>query len=600
MKRTWLIAVIAVILLAGCADNTAQETTQVTLATTLPTEDPSWYVEGSAMEQKTQSAIQTYALDGTYTDISTVGDNILLADHYGATYLAALDAETGKFAGGVRVGKNIPLGAGGLQRTYNGIGYYQQEKNQAVIFNAQLQEIQRIDLPADMVGGPVFSESGSELFYCVGNEIKALDIDLGITRLVKTLTYQEHILVGCYFGGKLLACEVTDQLGENYTIYISGETGQTLAQDDGLHTVYSSDDSYLGLRTDGIVAQYIIGQYNETAKQMHLASEECVFSAVEMDSVVGFLVNQDGAMNISLYDISSNKKTATITVNGLDSPIAACSDKTAVWFLAVDKETQAQTLYKWNPEMNAISDEEVYTSAVYTKDAPDSAGLEQCKSRADKLGGAHSVDIRIWERAVRNPGEYTLEAEYQTDAINACLDQLEEVLKLFPENFLYKSVKNQVRICIVRSISNGLDGVQYWHNGDAFIVLTPGADVCTELIRGMGYVVNSHTVGNSPLTDSWNLLNPEGFVYGEVNESYLHDGSRAFADAESMQSVTEDKSRLFFYAITEGNEEIFQSEIMQQKLLMLCKGIRDAWRWEKKMDIYPWEQYLKESIAYKK
>lgn len=600
MKRILVIAVMAAFLLVGCTDNTADETTQTTAATTTPTENPSWYVENSDMEQQTHGAVQMFALDGTYTDITTLGGNVLLADNYGATYLAAIDANLGIPVGSVRIGKDIPLGEGGLQRTYNGVGYYLQEKRQAVILNAQLQEIQRIDLPEDMTGEPVFAAGGSELFYCVGNEIRALDIDLEITRLVKTLTYQEQALTGCYFHGELLACNVTDQLGDKYTIYISTRTGQTVAQDGGLHKIYSSKDAYLGLRTDGVVEQFIVGDYGAEAHQLHPDQGESIYPAIAQNSVVGCLVDQDGVVQLSLYDISSGKKTAAITLAGLDVPTAACADDTAIWFLAVDQATQIQSLYRWDPAKCSVSEDVVYTSLVYTAESPDAEGLEQCAARAKELGSKHGVDIRIWERAVINPGEHTLEAEYQTAAINACLDKLESVLQTFPENFLYRSVKNQIRICIVRDIKGDLAGTQYWYNGDAYIVLTPNADVWTELAGGVGYIVNSHTMGKSPVMDGWNALNPDGFTYGNPDESYLSGESRAFADVQSMQSVTDDRSRMFLYAVTKGNEEIFQSEIMQAKLLMLCQGIRDAWRWEKKADVYPWEQYLKESIAYQK
>lgn len=599
MKRIVLIAMVAV-LLAGCAGNAADETTQTTEITTAPTEDPSWYVASSVIEQQTQGAVQMFALDGTYTDITIIGDHVLLADNYGATYLAAVDAETGEPAGNVRIGKDIPLGEGGLQPTYNGLGYYLPEKRQAVILNAHLQEIQRIDMPEEMTGQPVFAAGGSELFYCVGNEIRALDMDLEITRLVKTLAYQEQTLVGCYFGGELLSCAVTDQLGDKYTIYISTKTGQTLAQDDSLHTIHSSKSSYLGLRTDGVVEQFIVGDLSAPAQQLHPAREESIYPAVAQNSVVGCLVNPDGSVSVSLYNINSGKRTAAITLTGLDVPTAACADDNSVWFLAVDRATSQQCLFRWDSAKCSVSEETVYTSLVYTAEAPDTAGLEQCQDRARELSNQHGVDIRIWEKAVRNPGEYTLEAEYQTDAINTCLDKLEEVLGAFPDNFLYKSVKNQVRVCVVRSISGDLAGTQYWYNSDAYIVLTPDADIWTELVGGVGYIVNSHTMGKSPVMDGWNALNPKGFVYGTPNGDYLSGDGRAFVDEQSMVSITDDRGRLFLYAITQGNEEVFQSEIMQAKLLMLCQGIRDAWRWEKKTEVYPWEQYLKESIAYQK
>lgn len=597
MNYKLLVAVIAAILLTGCTDNAIEETTQTATVTTAPTENPGWYVENSAIEKQTHGLVKMYALDGAYTDIAVVGKNILLSDNYGATYLVALDSATGTPVGNVRIGKNVPLGDGGLQNTYNGIGYYDQDRQQCVIFNAQLQEIQRIDMPEEMLGQPVFAADGSELFYCVANEIRALDMDLGITRLVKTLTYQDPTLVGCYFHGELLACDVTDQLGDRYRIYISTKTGQTVAQDDGLHTVYSSDDTYLGMRTDGVVEQLIVGSYNESAQQLHPADGETVYSAVALDSVFGWWEDQEGQVQLSLYDVKSGRKTSAIALTGLDAPLAACADEKAIWFIATDKETSIQSLYRWEQAEATVSESVVYTTQVFTAESPDIAALEQCEDRADALSSKHGVDIRIWERAVRNPGEYTLKAEYQTDAINACLDQLESVLEVFPENFLYRSVKNQVRICIVRSISNDQSGVQYWHNGDAYVVLTPGSDIWTELVRGIGYVVNSHVMGKSPIMDGWNALNPNDFQYGTIKPEYLEDANRAFADEQSMMSVTDDRSHLFLYAIMEDQADMFQSETMQAKLLMLCRGIRDAWRWEKKADVYPWEQYLKVPLA---
>ena len=62
----------------------------------------------------------------------------------------------------------------------------------------------------------------------------------------------------------------------------------------------------------------------------------------------------------------------------------------------------------------------------------------------------------------------------------------------------------------------------------------------------------------------------------------------------------EDRSSIFRYAMEEGNEEIFASKIMQKKLTLLCKGIRKVWKWNKEEVAFPWEQYLKEPLAYVK
>ena len=39
---------------------------------------------------------------------------------------------------------------------------------------------------------------------------------------------------------------------------------------------------------------------------------------------------------------------------------------------------------------------------------------------------------------------------------------------------------------------------------------------------------------------------------------------------------------------------------MQTKLRRICLGIRAAFGLKKSAEVYPWEQYLEESLAYKK
>ena len=169
------------------------------------------------------------------------------------------------------------------------------------------------------------------------------------------------------------------------------------------------------------------------------------------------------------------------------------------------------------------------------------------------------------------------------------------MLRQFPEDFLKKSVSSGLRICIVRSVDGETGAVQYWDENDAFIVLCCGSDAEYEFLKAFAYVVDVHVLGNSPLADTWGQMNPAGFAYGTAGEP-----GDAFTDPEAMLSVTDDRAHVFLRAMLSGNEELFASDILQNKLLTLCKAIRDAWGLEKKSDVYPWEQYLKESIAYKK
>ena len=146
-----------------------------------------------------------------------------------------------------------------------------------------------------------------------------------------------------------------------------------------------------------------------------------------------------------------------------------------------------------------------------------------------------------------------------------------------------------------------MSGQQYWSGKYAFIALTPDTDIRSCFLGSFGFVVDSHVLGNSPIYDYWNDLNPENFVYGgAVDETLTTGENRAFVDVNSMISGTNDRSSIFWAAMQPENADVFASEIMQKKLTMVCKGIRDAWNLEKSTEVYPWEQYLLQPILPKK
>jgi hypothetical protein len=222
------------------------------------------------------------------------------------------------------------------------------------------------------------------------------------------------------------------------------------------------------------------------------------------------------------------------------------------------------------------------------------------------MNNQYGVAIRIHNNAVNGFGGYAQKTEYQILAIQNCLDRVETVLQKFPENFLYRSTETWIRICIVREITDPMGENQtsalVWYSGNAYIMLTPAANVETELLQAIGYIVDSRVLGNSPLYDYWDEQNPAEFVYGtdRENNQYLTGDTRGFITEAGMVSSTEDRCEFFVAAMQPDNEEIFQSETMQKKLRHICLAIRDAYRLEKKTQVYTWEQYLQEPVAYQK
>ena len=601
MKRILFIGLVLMLFLAGCGQNTP-ETTRDTADAATQARAQGLYVPGSALEQQSNGALRLYSLGGDdYHWISAIGDKLLLASGTDNTQITVLSGTECVPTATMVFASDLMQGS--YQVTYNGFAYYDENQNQAVFLDPQLQENKRIQLPEDIQGKPAFSPDGGEIFYCVGQEIRSLDVERGLTRLVKSHACTSQTLLGSYFEGKMLACSVENEAGMWSTVYLSAQTGQTLSSDAHLLQLSTYENNYFAIRMDGIVKQCIFGTMDGAAQQIN-APDGSVAAALELGGAVGCSIDEYNCLRLSFYDLASGKKTAAIDLPGVGEPIAFLADRWTgcLWILTTDLDSGSQILLRWDLKASSVQEESVYTGPAYTAQAPDEAELKDCQDRVDALNKQHGTTIRIWENAVRNPGSYSLEAEYQTPAISQCLDELEQVLNQFPQNFLYKSVSSRIRICIVRSVDARVAAVRYWYDGDAFIVLSVGVNVEAEFIKAVGYVVDSHVLGNSALLDTWESLNPEGFVYGGAQQSpqYLEGETRAFADSASMQSVTDDRAGIFRYAMQEGNAELFQSETMQKKLLLLCRAIRDAWRWEQKTETYPWEQYLTQPIAYVK
>lgn len=590
MKRILPILLI-LILLAGCGNKDVVETTQSTTHQPTLGVNNGIYVENSDIEQKTAGAVRLYDLGDMKIDwIGHVGDRILLVCQGDEINLTALSGNEGTVAASV----TIPAQLTAYQATYSGFAYYDPESKQAVYMDPQLQEVQRHQLPGDVVGMPAFSPDGGQIFYCTQQGIYTLDAQLGVTRPVRTHSSQDQTLLGCYLGGSVLACSVQNEAEQWSTMYISAKTGEALSTDKKVLSIDSYDSTYFTTRLDGTVTQYIYG-IDGGALQMNI-SESNAQGASALGGAVGYSTGNDG-LQMGFYDLTSGKKTGAVTIEDPIIPMQILADRWTgcVWILTEDNK-----LLRWDPDLSAIEQEQSYSGPVYSASKPDEDGLKILQKRVDDINRNHGVTVRIWQAAVKSNNGYDLEPEYQTSVISKALDDLETVISDFPSKFLYKSVKRTIRICIVRSVDDEVKSAYYWFDKDPFIVLSAGVDIRQEFLKAYSYILDIHVLGNSPMVDLWPNLNPTDFTYGagDYDSSWLEDDTRAFAGENAMKSVIDDRASVFYQAMQPDNADMFKSETMQAKLLQLCKAIRDAWRLERKTETYLWEQYLTESIAY--
>ena len=596
MKRI-AILLLAVLLLVGCGKRKQnQEPTDTT--NTDQVLIPELYQPGSAVEQATGGALKTYPLtDTSVSGIYTLGVNLLIA---GEKQLMVVSGERGQVI--VKKEAEQDTRFSRVVASSTGVAYYLSGKRQVVVLNPQLQEVNRVALPKDMIEGPIISLAKSEVYYSNGKEVRALHLITGITRLVRQQLVATQSLRGAYFDDSVLLCRLTE--GDTASnVYISSETGQTLSTDSGVSDMQTYGERFVLQQLDGILQQTVFGTRGEQAQTLALPAEASCFGALAMNGVVSS-EKAENISTLSFYMLDSGKRTAQVCLPAYQTPKAISSDGTYIWILVNDDITTQKTVYRWEIAKSAVQDETVYIGHHYTADNPDAEGLAACQTQLATMEEKHRIWVAVWTNAMKYAGTHTIVPEHQTPVLTRMLTELEEAITQLPDRFLYETMnRKRMRIALVRSIDDGLDTAQFWKDGICYILISAKADVAKSLYQGIAYAVDSYVIGNSRDYDTWNNLNPEGFAYAYSydltdNAQYLSGDNRAFADSKAMSYPHEDRCSIFANAAIQNNAEMFKPATMQAKLKTVCKAIREAYHLEQSKKTYVWEQYLTESLAY--
>lgn len=625
MKRCLLYVLVLLLLLSGCTGELSEATQPSTVTpsvTTVPETVPSIYDPENPVEALTEGAVRAYSLDEDCSSIAFMGDQLLLfsCDGYGPTRLTRLDSKNYSAEMTVELLGSVSPENGGLQITARNLGYYSDIENAVIILDSMLREISRVPMPEDMEGLPVIREDMTEAYYSTATDVYAVDLESGISRLLRQRECQRISVQDILFDDTVLVCAVAESENESFTEFISAETGETLGIDAGFISIDAWEDAYFLQRMEGIVREFLFAEAD--APLQCIVPEESdgtLHSALAMNALAAVSHPADGGVGLSLYDLSSGKKTASIGIGSLTELHCLTADPGGkyLWFLSSDGQGYV-TLYRWDTAMSPVEEDTVYTGQRYTAEAPDQDGLTKCHAYANYLERQYGVKILL-EKEPPLTADYAFTYEYHVQAFNTALEALEEILASFPENFFTTvgqvSDSGVLHIGLVRSIQGRTvntpeltTGAQYWSGGKACIVLSIGDTMQQAFCHELSHVLDTYIMNETQAYDDWDSLNPDGFQYDENYTDYrkredttwLEGEGRAFISAYSMTFAKEDRAQILEYAMQQGNAELFQSGTMQNKLRQICKGIRTAFDWTQDERTFPWEQYLNEPLAYVK
>lgn len=599
MRRFLFPLLLSLLLFSGCAPQNPPEETTAAVSPAFEAAQPAQTVL-SIEPLSDDGALRQYALSQPVSGFLPMGQGLLVFSGSDAATLTLLDPESREALAVYETGTALTPDNFTVQVLNDGISYFDSASMETVVLGSTLRQIRRISAPEDMTGAPLLSADGRSLYYCTPEAIRVLDLDSGISRILKEAAYPVQGLSGLLMADSILQVSITDTDGSWRTLFLSSQTGQLLQECEGNVLPEAAEDRFFVRSPEGSI---LFGKTGEAAMTLHpLRYDADVFFLPGTYSAVTAAVDEDTAI-LELYDLETGGRRAELTLKETLFPWNVCQTADgAVWFLAGE---DIPRLYRWDADASPVSDLKQYSSPYYTREEPDYEGLAACSLYAQEIGAKYGVEILIYKDAVAvEPWDYHLEYEYQASILRRELEALDRRLSHFPEGFLKTLAQTftALRICIVRSAEGSpesgspeaVSGIQFLDGYDAYIVLSTNHDTEYALYHELCHLMETVVLTHSTAYDRWDNLNPEGFQYGDYPEDspYLQEDRAFFIDAYAMTHPKEDRSRIFEYAMTEGHEALFRSPNLQAKLKQLCTGIREAFELEDHPERLPWEQYL--------
>lgn len=624
MKRFLLILTILALLLTGCGgepDNT--ETTIAIPETTVPetTEAPGLYDPDFRLEGESFDALRLYPLGrGTCSGMAYMGEDLLLFFTGDSTTLSLVTGEKLSAVAEADLDCLIFPGEAGTVVKEDGVVYYDSIDNALVTLDGLLQEVSRVQLPDDLEDMPAISPDGNTVYYGAEGEIRALDLQSGISRLLREQPAQRMTMYGLYCGGTVLEAYVETAEEPGQTMYFSTVNGEILHSGSTVYLLNTLSDRYYAECGTEKGLERLFGRTGDQVQVLEPADDAGWTAWLPERHGAVCCALTDGRWVLDHYDLNTGLRTASLSLPDTGTVCSITEDPFSgdVWFLYHDDGVSQPVLCRWDPEKSAVSDDEVYTGRRYTAEDPDAEGLEACRQEARRVGEKYGVEIRLWTDALETaPWDYTLEAEYRVRSVKKALETLDAAMARFPENFFRTAAANSDSgsICIglvggiygdnAQGTLSSAEGVQYWIGNDPYICLVTGDALEQNFYHELCHVLESRVISETVLYDEWEDLNPRGFAYDydyvknleRTDSTYLEGEDRAFIDFYSMSYPKEDRARLMEYAMKADQADVFAADRMQRKLRRLCQGIREAFGLEEYPEILPWEQYLEKPLV---
>ena len=588
-----LAAVLCLFLLAGCAGKTEEvpETTEAT--------GQSLHVSGHPLESQTSGIMEVFLIEeASPLGLWALGEDVVLSTESGMTlYTGPALREAAQTSTGQVLGA-----AGDRLFVYDGTA------RQILTLDKAFSPLTAWDLPEETVGFPGVSPEGNTFYYLQKDGLYLLDTELGSSRVLRDNMAVQSGSVRCLGDGKTLLLNLTDPNGEENTLLVSAEDGQSMEE-----ALFPKDAAAL---PEGLAVCASPGAFSrvmllteEPQRLVTRSGEKCLGFLPDISAAVTGR-STDSGMTLRLYLLSTGICRSEVTLPGVDQARAGCVTTDGKLYILAHSEEAGWLILRWHydafPAQNAES-----CLAPY-HDTPTAQEAAQSRAKADELEQAYGLNIRIGEEALAlQPWDYTFSGTAPADETDWTLEAVGELLSAFPAGFLSRLQTGWegFSLCLVPKIQGtpasgslvSAQGLQFQEDGQYYVVLAlaPVEDLRYTLFHEFSHLIDTQVMNRCSAYDDWADLNPQEFAYSldvnadmTANRQYLTGTNRCFVDYYAMVNPAEDRARIFECAVNPGNGDMFTAPILQQKLRRICTGIREAFDLEDSGERFLWEQYL--------
>ena len=623
MKRLILLFLCA-LLLCGCgmspADSPLPQQTQPPITPVHADSGESLRDPQHELEVLTGGALRAYPLGQLNANaVTPLGNDLLLFSDSGLIKIQTDRMQiSSSYTASIPIFPDDPS----VQVSEKGVTYFSAEHHQLIFLDSSLKEVHRLSLPGTVTGTPALSADRKQLYYFTSDALRALNLDTGLDRLIREMSYPSQIISGLHRNDQVLEYLATDQHSGRIQAFLDVTTGELLYQTEEEVTLSTYADRYFATAYDGYYQEKLTGSDASDVMMIYFPHlQTSVFPLLEQNAVAAAAREHDTCI-LDYYSLADGTRAYSLTVPERWVPVSITADRSGngLWVLIRDTESQEDILCQWSVSDSVIEDDTVYVGLRRTADNPDEYGLQQCADLAREISDTYQVEVLLWQQALQvQPWDYYLIGEYQVLPIRNALTDLQKALGAFPEDFFRKAAASMgdgiLRISLVRGIYGNADsgalnsatGLQFWEDetDNPYLCIQIGYGLEQTLYHELFHVLESRVYSKCDAYDKWNRLNPSDFTYDFNYSAYLlredqtliTGNTRAFIDLYSMTFPKEDRARIMEYACTPDHSEYFMTETMQQKLLMLCTGIRQAYGLQDVTEPFLWEQYLDTPLA---